>query len=122
MATLPETHPIHHHLARSHRIPVKRHRTPMHCLLATYRNVHPEGIETVQAVLRGPKWKPRYQTRIEGSVAEAKELIARSNAEVKIFTDGSGMKGGIGAAAILMRNGQRTRTLRYHLGPATQQT
>lgn len=41
---------------------------------------------------------------------------------IKIFTDGSGHNGGIGAAAVLMRSGQEPRTLRYYLGPDEEHT
>ncbi|KAG2129733.1 ribonuclease H-like domain-containing protein, partial [Suillus clintonianus] len=36
--------------------------------------------------------------------------------------DGSGYKGGIGAAAVLIRDGQEPRKLRYHLGPNDEHT
>jgi ribonuclease HI len=47
----------------------------------------------------------------------AARAIQDDPAEVKIFTDGSGYEGGIGASAILMRRGHPTRTVRLHLGP-----
>jgi ribonuclease HI len=42
--------------------------------------------------------------------------------EIQVFTDGSGYNGGIGAAAILVREGQEPRTLRYHLGTDEEHT
>lgn len=39
-----------------------------------------------------------------------------------VYTDGSAYGGGVGAAAVLYRNGHRTSTLRYHLGPESNHT
>ncbi|KAG2052020.1 ribonuclease H-like protein, partial [Suillus hirtellus] len=41
---------------------------------------------------------------------------------IQIFTDGSGYQGGIGAAAVLLREGQEPRALRYHLGNNEEHT
>lgn len=120
LATLPESHPIHHHLARAYQVPVKRHRSPLHQLVAAYRGVRPGVVEVIKPVTRGPKWKPEFDTRIDGDKEAAIERARQDTAEVKIYTDGSGHSGGIGAAAILTRAGQPPRTLRYHLGHNTQ--
>jgi len=122
MATLPDTHPLHHHLLRTCKVPVRRHRSPIHRLLAAYKKVRPGAIETIPGVARGPKWKPSFETRIESSKEAAIERAENDRAEVRIYTDGSGYGGGIGAAAVLLRAGKQARKLQFHLGPATQQT
>ncbi|TDL30111.1 ribonuclease H-like protein, partial [Rickenella mellea] len=49
-------------------------------------------------------------------------MVLSSEADVMIYTDGSGLEGGIGAAAVLMRHGRTSKTLAYHLGPPTRHT
>jgi hypothetical protein len=121
MATLPETHPVHQHIRRAHKIHVKRHRSPLHCLLAAYKWINPDRTETIDAVRMGPKWKPLLGISIAPDKDEAKKEVQENQAEVKIFTDGSGYEGGIGAAAILLRRDKPIRVLRYHLGTEKQQ-
>lgn len=43
-------------------------------------------------------------------------------AGIRIYSDGSGFEGGIGAAAVLYRGNNEPKTLKYHLGPATEHT
>ena len=45
-----------------------------------------------------------------------------SRAGTKVFTDGLDVKGGVGAAAILFKDGQRRGTLRFHLGASSSHT
>jgi ribonuclease HI len=125
MATLPESNPISSNLARAHRVHVKRHQTPLHRLLATYRDVKPGKLEKVQTIRRPPYWKPKYDTYIQRDAKKAKERAELRREDIQIFTDGSGYEGGIGAAATIwrqgQRQGQRERTLQLHLGSDRQQ-
>ena len=43
-------------------------------------------------------------------------------AEVCVYTDGSGLDGRAGAAAVLFRDGHEMKALQYLLGPLTQHT
>jgi hypothetical protein len=43
-------------------------------------------------------------------------------ADVKVFADGSGIDGNVGAAAVLYKNGKCTRSLRYQLGTLEEHT
>ena len=42
--------------------------------------------------------------------------------DIQVFTDGSGLYGQVGAAAVMYRRGQGPRVLRYHLGSLTEHT
>lgn len=95
---------------------MRRHKSPLHKLVAAYPDVRPEKTEKIQTVRRKPQWKPPFSIRIEGSKETAKEGAGASREDIQIFTDGSGYEGGIGAAATSWRRGRGERTLQLHLG------
>jgi len=122
MATLPDTHPVHHQLKKvAQNVDIKRHWMALHQLLVAYRDVNPGQMEKVQAIRKSPKWKPGVQVRIAESKEKVKEMEGNVEAEVKIFTDGSGLEGKIGAAARLEKWGQ-TCMLKVHLRMSKRQT
>ena len=41
---------------------------------------------------------------------------------IQVFSDGSGLDGQIGAAVVMYKPGSGPKTLRYHLGPASEHT
>jgi len=62
------------------------------------------------------------------TIAESKEESikeeAKDNSDIKIYTDGSGFKGSVGAAAVLYRKGVKEpeKILRFHLGSLKKHT
>ena len=50
------------------------------------------------------------------------EQDGAQRAKIRIYSDGSGQDGQIGAAAVLMRDSRPPRTLFYHLGPDLEHT
>jgi ribonuclease HI len=115
LATLPESHPLHKPVINAAKTLVKHHPTPLHDLMHRY-SIQPQGIETIKAVRFDTKWKPKISTHIANNVDEALENMQQDRADVKVFTDGSGMEGRIGAAAVLYQNGRMKTRLRYQLG------
>jgi LmbE family N-acetylglucosaminyl deacetylase len=105
LATLPETHPLHKPVANAAKRLVKRHPTPLHDLMHRY-SLQPSKIETIKAVRQDTNWKAKATASIDNSVEEAISSLECDQADVKVFTDGSGMEDKIGAAAILYRNGR----------------
>jgi len=84
----------------------------------------PDEIETIPVVRSNPalgKSTP-FQFSIPPDKEASKQADTQSREEVKVYTDGSLHNGAVGAAATLIRRGKQPRTLRYHLGPATQHT
>jgi ribonuclease HI len=82
----------------------------------------PERMEKIQTVVFGPKWNPAFDTRIPRSKEQAIEEVGTAGAEVVVFSDGSCIDGGVGAAAVLYRNGKEERSVRLHLGPESEHT
>jgi len=120
LASLPESHPLHSHVRRMGRY-VQRHRSALHELMNAFK-IRPEKMERIQAVRQRPAWKRRFKTTIAESKKEAKEKEENNRVRIRIYSDESDTNGGVGAAAVLYRNGTQQRTLRYHLGTSEQHT
>jgi len=121
LATLPETHPLHKLVINAAKRLVKRHLMPLHDLMHRY-GIQPQNVETIKAIRQDTKWKPKITASIANSADEALEDLGNDESDVKVFTDGSGMEGKIGAAAVLYRNGRMKTKLRYQLGSQQQHT
>ena len=121
LATLPGSHPLHKPVANAASRLVKRHPTPLHDLMHRY-GIQPHKVETIEAVRFDTGWKPGLTTKVIMDTDKAIEEIQNDNLDVKVFTDGSGMEGKIGAAAILYRNGNLKTKLRHQLGTQRQHT
>ena len=120
LASLPDTYPLHKHIRRARRY-VKQHRAPIHELLHAF-GIKPDETETISVVRRALGWKKEVKVR----KAVNKEIVYKegmdSRAGNKVFTDGSDIDGGVGAAAILFKDRRRRSTLRAYLGESTQHT
>ena len=64
-----------------------------------------ELLKKISAVRQNPKWEPRVAIRIAGDKEKAQEEDRADHASIKVYTDGSGIKGQIGAAAMLYQDG-----------------
>ncbi|KXN87336.1 hypothetical protein AN958_08961 [Leucoagaricus sp. SymC.cos] len=100
-----------------------KHLSNLHILLKRY-SLNPQRIKTIHP----PKFILADPIPIETKVADSREesiLSERSNiAKYKIFSDRSGYKGQVGAAAVLMEanNPVPLKTLHYHLGSLKEYT
>ena len=63
-----------------------------------------------------------FTAKIASNVGDAIKNINHNNPDVKVFTDGSGMEGKIGAVAVLYRNGRMKTKLWYKLGAQQHHT
>ena len=120
LATLPDTHPLYKHMRKARRY-VKRHRTPLHKLLHAFR-IDPDTLETISTHRQAPGWIRQVKVRKAANKDEAYKEGMESTTQVKVYTDGSDINGGVGAAALLIRDGRRHGTLRTHLGHSSQHT
>jgi hypothetical protein len=83
-------------------------------------NIKPESIETIKAIQQIMKWMANVKIYIPNSTKTAIQEVQNDNADIKVYTDGSGMDGKIGAAAVLYCNRRRKTHMRYKLGTQAQ--
>jgi len=107
LATLPQSHSLETHVAWAANRYVKHHHAPLHELLHTFR-IHPAKYESIKPCTRGPKHMHTFATCIPGSKEEAKLEVVADRSKVSVFSDGSRHEGGVGAAAVLYRGGERS--------------
>ena len=115
LATLPTSHPLHKPVNQAARRFVKRHHSPLHELMHRFK-LKPHLLEKIAASRQGPKWEPDVAIRIAGSKELAKAEDLADETSIKVYTDGSGFEGKIGAAAVLYRNGVLKSRRRMQLG------
>jgi hypothetical protein len=121
LACLLNSHPLAAKVRRSAKRYVKRHRSPIHKIMHAY-SLNPERMEKIQTVVFGPKWQPAFNTRIPQSKEQAADEAKTERAQVVIFSDGSCIDGGVGAAAVLYKNGKEQKSARLYLGPESEHT
>jgi ribonuclease HI len=117
LCSLPPPHPLYDTIRAAMRRKVKRHRSPVHHLLYLSR-LKPGDIETIKAVRRRPDYQPSFDRFICDTKDDAFTMasVAHINCRYKIYSDGSGYEGGVGASAILYKGEDVIKTLRYYLG------
>jgi len=121
LATLDECHPLHRAIHKAASKYPRRHASPLHDILHISK-VAPFSIETIDSRPRHPGWAPPFSTSIAHSKEEACAEDRECEADIKIYSDGSGKEEGVGAAAILYFGFRVPRTARYHLGSSSQHT
>lgn len=123
MCTLTDDHPIAALVARCAKRPVKRHPTPMHTLLKTF-SLQPNSIEKLRTFPRDTKWVRALRTFVSETREQgiARDAEAQGLFDIHVYSDGSADDHGVGAAAVLIRDGRVEKTLRLHLGSPEQHT
>ncbi len=120
LATLPDHHPLHPHVKRCSSTYPRFHRSPIHELTHSFPETRQ--VETIDPTPKDPSWTPKVTTRIaptrEAAIKEAEEYERTS---LCIYSDGSGYKGGIGAAAWAEVKGAEVGR-RLHLGEMAHHT
>ena len=125
ICTLPESHPLHQLIREYRTVYARKHRTPLHKLLDHFPEIQPGQIETITPNPRPPAYTvDSFTTEIAQDRDTSMLNEAISSPEIKVFTDGSGINGNIGAAAVMYRKGrpEPSKVLRYHLGSSTDYT
>ncbi|RPD54989.1 hypothetical protein L227DRAFT_510637, partial [Lentinus tigrinus ALCF2SS1-6] len=125
LCSLPSSHPLHSHVKKASR-PVASHRSQMHELLQMYSpKVTQATMEKIAPTRHPPHWEPAHLVDIASSKDDAAESEARwaQRNGIRVYSDGSELEGGVGAAAVLFNERSRDWTsLRLHLGSADEHT
>ena len=122
LASLPQSHPLYKKIRWIAKHNVISHRSSLHNLIHSFR-INPEKIETIDRTKKCPPLDgSMFLTRIPRDKGDAIKEQRQLKEDIQIFTDGSGFNGGIGASAVLFRNGKESRSLRYYLGPEDEHT
>ena len=121
LATLPTTHPLYKPVTQAAGRFVKRHHSPLHELMHKFK-LEPKRMEKIEVARQGLKWEPDVAIRITENKEKAKEEDLADEADIKVYTDGSGYEGQIGAAAVLYRNGVLKKKRRLLLGSSKHHT
>lgn len=87
-------------------------------------NIKPQLYETIQPEPRPPTYHSTFTTTIADTKEDSIKEEKNDNSDIKIFTDGSGYEGKVGAAAVMYRKGMEEpeKILRFHLGSIKQHT
>ncbi len=120
MATLPAHHPLYKEIQHAKRKYPKRHASPLHAVMKISKLFEREA-EKIDTIKKEPRWKPAIKSIIDSTRAQGIERERNDDSDVKIYTDGSGIDGQIGAAAVL-RSGTTQKIARHHLGTTEQHT
>ncbi|KAF8806352.1 hypothetical protein BYT27DRAFT_7030169, partial [Phlegmacium glaucopus] len=121
LATIGADHPLYKQVQKAAKSYPKTHPSPLHGILYSGR-IKPRQMEFINPKPKHPNWASKIETRIAGNKEEARREDREEDADIRIYSDGSGKDGEIGAAAI-MRFGFRPKKIaRYHLGSINKHT
>ena len=123
LCTLPKSHPLYNIVRKASTRLVNTHCSPLHFLFYTTR-LHPNKVETIQPVWCQQTYRAAFNTVISADKESVLELANSTNRSlpIRVYSDGSRYKGGIGAAAILYKGNHIINKLHYYLGPDTKHT
>jgi len=107
---LPQMNPIGKAARREVHQHVKKLLSPLHNIMAMLC-MHPDEVKKIPPVRKHPHWKSAITMVIpeDKKKVEAREL--HNEADIRVSSDGSGYKGGVGAAAVLYRGFRPVKAL-----------
>ena len=123
LCSLPVSHPLHPLVCSVAQCRIKCHLSSIHHLIY-FASINPKDIETITPVRRSPGYEPSFKMIIPPSKEVALPLAVLTNltAPVRVYSDGSGFEGGIGASALLYINDRLAKVLRVYLGTSCEHT
>jgi len=84
--------------------------------------VHPDEIEKIPLIRKHPHWESAIKTVIPENKDQAEARELNNEADIRVYSDGSGYEGGVGAAAVLYRGFRPVKALQYYLGTLDEHT
>ena len=120
VVSLPDFHPLYRPTRHCLRRTAKRHTSPLNILFRT-TNVKPKAYETILLARRHRNYELLANVHIDDDRSKA-ITNAKAITGLAAYTDGSGMDGKVGAAAVLMLSNTELRSLQYRLGTERDHT
>ena len=119
--TLPSSNPVHQVVQVAKRNQPQKHSGPLDNLLKIFELRDTE-IESIYPAITLKSLSPRHRIEIDSSREESINSERIDDADYKVFTDGSGHDGGIGASAILYEKGRARilKTLQAFMGTSAK--
>jgi len=121
LATLPEEHLLSQIVKKATKCRPKKHPALIHDILHM-ANLGKKRVEMIATLLRPPRWKCKMKTIIPKLREDTSRGKREDESDIRIYTDGSGQQGRIGAAAALVYGFRPVKVARYHLGSETRHT
>jgi ribonuclease HI len=128
MVTLDQTHPLHKGICAAYNSctrrnfeSCKRHLSPLHRLLNEF-GLNPHAIETIDPTRHYLKWSSDASTETAGDIIMAVRQDAEAEEDLRVYSDGLAIDGGVGGAAVLMRHGEMVKERQFHLGNDQEHT
>lgn len=128
MATLPQKHPLAKGIKNAYDYGKerdfkgkKRYPSPLHKLMYEFR-INPSTVEKIDPVRHYPKWEPDVDIHIAEKAETAKIEDGLADENLRAYSDGSMVDGGVGGAAVVMRDNEVIGSKRFHLGSDREHT
>jgi ribonuclease HI len=121
LATRPATNPLHAAAREEETRTNRTHSSPLYDLLHDF-GLEPTKMETIRAVRTPATWTSTMEVEIPVSKKAAQEAEKEDSSIYRVYTDGSGIDGRIGASAVLYEHGVERGALRLHLGDDDEHT
>jgi len=84
--------------------------------------VHPDEVEKIQPVQKHLHWKSVIKTVIPEDKEKAEMRELNNEVDIRVYSDGSGHEGGVGAAVVLYRGFRLMKMLQHYLGSLDEHT
>src|ERR1700678_438092 len=84
--------------------------------------ITPHSLETLDPRPKHPHWKPPFNMVIPPTKEDTCRAELEDEADIKIYTDGSGKEGHRGAAAVLYHRFRVPKMARFHVGHSKEHT
>ncbi|KAG2144123.1 uncharacterized protein EDB93DRAFT_1251723 [Suillus bovinus] len=128
MSTLPESHPLSKHITAASNFCKKRnyeghkrHPSPLHRLFNEFK-MDPATMEKILPARHSTKWEPDVAISIASKEKDAAREEEEASKDLRVYSDGSAIDGGVGGASVLMRGGVMLSERRFYLGKEEDHT